>query len=63
MLLEGDRVVREWVHNVKSMGAGDFLQAIADAASRADWENYPILRPVLLVFVEKYPNYKEVIHG
>lgn len=35
--------------------AGDFLKTLARAALHADWENYPILRPVLLQFREKYP--------
>lgn len=35
--------------------AGDFLKSLARAALHADWENYPILRPVLLQFRDKYP--------
>ncbi len=40
-------------------GAGHFLHTLAEAALRADWENYPILRPVLLQIKAKYPKYDE----
>lgn len=35
--------------------AGDFLKAFATAALRADAENYEIIRPAVLKFMEKYP--------
>lgn len=37
---------------------GDFLKSLADAALRADFENYPTLRPALIEFKKKYPKYK-----
>ena len=38
--------------------AGEFLRSLANAALHADWENYPMLRPVLLQFKAKYPHYQ-----
>ena len=37
--------------------AGDFLRTLAEAGLRADAENYPLLRPVLLAMKAKYPKY------
>ncbi len=37
--------------------AGSFLRNLAEAGLRADWDNYPILRPVLLQMKAKYPKY------
>lgn len=37
--------------------AGDFVLNLALAALRADFENYPLLRPVLLQMLTKYPQY------
>jgi len=39
--------------------AGSFLQTVAEAAFRADAENYPILRPALLELKAKYPQYAD----
>lgn len=36
-----------------------FVASIANAALRADSENYDILRPALLQFKAKYPKYGE----
>ena len=38
--------------------AGSFLKSLAEAGLHADWTNYPILRPTLLTFRDKYPRYK-----
>jgi len=61
VLLQDDIELIDWVLGITSerSGAGDFLRAIAEAATRADWENYPILRPVLLELQKKYPYYSE----
>jgi hypothetical protein len=32
-----------------------FIWYYCDVCLRADWENYEILRPALLIFMEKYP--------
>lgn len=37
---------------------GGFISALARAALAADQENYPILRPALLVFRKKYWMYE-----
>jgi hypothetical protein len=61
MIIQDDPDVLDWANGVSNVtsGAGDFLRAVAYAALRADWENYPILRPALLQLVEKYPAYLE----
>lgn len=46
----------EWLQNAGSRGGG-FISLLAIAALHADSENYPILRPALLVFRKRYPNY------
>jgi hypothetical protein len=33
---------------------GDFLKAFADAVSRADGENFALLRPVAQMIIKKY---------
>lgn len=52
-----------WLVNAAGHGtgppAGDFLENLAEAGLRADYENYPILRPVLVVMAKKYPKYGE----
>jgi len=51
--------VQNWVYGAMNprSGAGDFVRRIAEACARADWENYPILRPALLAIAKKYPSY------
>ena len=38
---------------------GGFVKTVAQAAMRADDDNYAILRPALLAFKAKYPVYDE----
>jgi hypothetical protein len=45
--------------NNKPTRAGDFLRSLADAALRADAENYITLRPALLDIRTKYPGYRD----
>jgi len=52
-----DRELLEWLSKAKEEG-GDFVRNIAEAALRADWENYPLLRPLLMVMRTKYPAYE-----
>ncbi len=61
MILQDDLELIDWVLGITSERAspGDFLRAVAEAATRADWENYPILRPALLELKKKYPYYSE----
>lgn len=40
-------------------GGGGFVRTIAEAGLRADYENYALLRPVLLKLKDKYPEYAE----
>jgi len=39
--------------------SGDFLRALAEAALRADAENYVTLRPALLDIRTRYPEYED----
>src|SRR5580658_3193231 len=48
---EDDPELLEWLANAKEK-AGGFVSNLAAAALVADWENYPILRPVLLLMRE-----------
>lgn len=51
----------DWLLNA-SMWSGGFLKSLAEAGLRADSENYPILRPVLLEMKGKYPKYDRPVH-
>jgi hypothetical protein len=60
MIVQSDPALISWVlgiSNGKPTRAGDFLRAVANAALRADTQNYEILRPALLELKEKYPQY------
>ena len=60
MFLENDVELSKWVYGLlhnEPTRPGDFLKSIAEAASRADFENYGLLRPVLLELQKKYPDY------
>jgi hypothetical protein len=52
-----DPELLEWMNNA-SQRAGGFLSYLAMAGLRADWENYPLMRPLLLTMREKYPQYE-----
>ena len=54
--LQHDDELWPWCEGVTAR-AGDFLKTIVEAARRADPENYAIMRPLLLQFREKYPEY------
>jgi len=56
MTAQEDSELIDWLLNAQ-MWAGDFLKSIAAAGLRADHENYPVLRPALLVFQAKFPKY------
>jgi hypothetical protein len=43
--------------------AGGFISSIAKAALVADYENYPLMRPLLLVLRTKYPQYEPERRG
>lgn len=60
MIAHTDPVVLPWLLGIvhhQPYKPGDFLISLADAALRADHENYPILRPALVHLKEKYPQY------
>lgn len=57
---ELDPDVVDWVYGVLNDNPGDFVRAFADAASRADFENYPLLRPSVVAIAARYPHYLEV---
>lgn len=52
-----DPELLEWLAKADREGGG-FLSALASAALVADFENYPILRPVLIEMRNKYPQYE-----
>jgi hypothetical protein len=52
-----DGELLEWLCNADQTGGG-FIGALARAALVADWENYPLLRPVLVEMRKKYPKYE-----
>jgi len=52
-----DPELLEWLSNARQK-AGDFLSALADAGLRADWQNYPLMRSLLLDMRKKYPEYE-----
>ncbi|MGH9685270.1 MAG: hypothetical protein ACRD4S_16870 [Candidatus Acidiferrales bacterium] len=57
MIWQTDEEMMNWLLNLWPMNAGDFLQSIAEAAMRADHENYEMIRPLLLQLKSKYPKY------
>ncbi|MGH8863277.1 MAG: hypothetical protein ACREVZ_01290 [Burkholderiales bacterium] len=58
MVAQTDPELLTWLLNAQRK-AGGFVATLAEAAMRADHENYPILRPVLVQMREKYPQYSE----
>jgi hypothetical protein len=52
-----DPEMLEWLANAEQK-AGGFLSTFARAAMHADAENYPVLRPALVVFRKRYPLYE-----
>jgi len=54
---EDDPELLEWLAKANQDGGG-FVSAIARAALVADWENYPLLRPLLIRLRAKYPRYE-----
>jgi hypothetical protein len=52
-----DSELLEWLVNARENG-GDFVSSLARAALVADWENYPLLRPVLMELRRKYHAYE-----
>lgn len=57
MIAEFDTELLDWLTGILNGRAGGFLSTIAEAAFRADRENYAILRPALLGYKAKYPDY------
>jgi hypothetical protein len=59
---QADPELTDWLFGVlenRPVGAGAFVHRLAEAAACADWENYPLLRPVLLQMKAKYPRYSK----
>lgn len=54
---EDDPELLEWLAKANHEGGG-FVSAIARAALVADWENYPLIRPLILQLRAKYPRYE-----
>lgn len=58
MTASEDRELHPWLSVAHHYGGG-FIATLAEAALRADECNYAILRPTLLQFREKYPQYDD----
>ena len=54
---EDDPELLEWLAKANQEGGG-FVSAIARAALVADFENYPLIRPVVIALRVKYPRYE-----
>jgi hypothetical protein len=52
-----DPELLEWLANADHNGGG-FVSSVARAGLVADFENYSLLRPVLLALRKKYPAYE-----
>lgn len=57
-----DEELRDWLFTASANG-GHFVASLADAGLCADFENYTIMRPLLLQMKAKYPYSKENPHG
>jgi len=53
---DGEPGVTSWLMNAVNFGDG-FVHSFAEAAMRADSENYEIIRPALLKLKARYPDY------
>lgn len=54
---EDDPELLEWLSKANQEGGG-FVSSLARAGLVADYENYPLLRPVLLAMRKKYSQYE-----
>jgi hypothetical protein len=54
---DDDPELLEWLSNAKEK-SGDFVRNIAEAGLRADPENYPLMRSLLIAMRKKYPAYE-----
>lgn len=52
-----DPELLEWLAKADKDGGG-FVSSVARAALVADWENYPLIRPLVLQLRAKYPSYE-----
>ena len=52
-----DPELLEWLAKAEQQGGG-FVQSLAGAGLRADAQNYPLIRPLLLLMRTKYPAYE-----
>lgn len=52
-----DPELLEWLAKASKEGGG-FVSAVAKAGLVADCENYPLIRPLLIVMRKKYPAYE-----
>ena len=61
LIANNDPELSPWLFGItahKPHRPGGFLESLAEVAFMADWENYAILRPALLAFKAKYPQYR-----
>lgn len=60
-LREDEEEVRRWIHGLNQhepTRPGDFLLTFAAAVCRADYSNYPLMRPTVLALKAKFPKYR-----
>lgn len=58
---QDDEDIQRWIYAVANdapQPAGDFLKKVVAAALHADPDNYPLLRPAIIVLKRKFPNYR-----
>ena len=52
-----DPELLEWLANADHNGGG-FISSVARAGLVADYDNYPLIRPLLIALRAKYPKYE-----
>lgn len=62
MIAQEDKELWNWIDSAYR-NSGSFIRALTKAAMVADAENYALLRPVLLVFKNKYRKYDPNLFG
>jgi hypothetical protein len=56
MIAVDDPEVYKWLSRANQYG-GSFVKLFAKCVFAADEANYALLKPVVLILMEKYPNY------
>jgi hypothetical protein len=59
---QDDPELLAWLDNAQRQGGG-FVSSVANAALVADWENYSLIRPLVLQLRTKYPDHEASAHA